>query len=99
MSRPRRRPVSPAILRRRNVHGKDQNRLLGPDGRCHRKRPGHGPGPAAAEDIRARIGASTVAGRIAEVEDMIGWILFLASPEAGYLMGQTITVNGGRLMV
>jgi NAD(P)-dependent dehydrogenase (short-subunit alcohol dehydrogenase family) len=47
----------------------------------------------------ARIGKSTAIGRIAEVEDMIGWILFLASPEAGYLMGQTITVNGGRLMV
>ena len=47
----------------------------------------------------AQIGKSTAIGRIAEVEDMIGWILFLASPEAGYLMGQTITVNGGRLMV
>ncbi len=58
------------------------------------------PGRAAApEDVRARIGAGTVAGRIAGVEDMIGWILFLAAPEAGCLVGQTITVNGGRLMV
>jgi len=54
---------------------------------------------ARSDEQRARIGASTVIGRIAEVEDIVGWILFLASPEAGYLMGQTITVNGGRLMV
>lgn len=54
---------------------------------------------ARSAEQRARIGKSTIIGRIAEVEDMVGWILFLASPEAGYLMGQTISVNGGRLMV
>ena len=54
---------------------------------------------ARSAEQRARIGASTLVGRIAEVEDIVGWILFLASPEAAYLMGQTITVNGGRLMV
>jgi NAD(P)-dependent dehydrogenase (short-subunit alcohol dehydrogenase family) len=37
-------------------------------------------------------------GRIAEVEDMVGWVLFLAAPESSYLTGQTIAVNGGRLM-
>jgi len=65
------------------------------------------PGTTATERVtvarnaeqRARIGASTMAGRIGEVEDIVGWILFLASPEAGYLIGQTISVNGGRLMV
>jgi NAD(P)-dependent dehydrogenase (short-subunit alcohol dehydrogenase family) len=30
---------------------------------------------------------------------MVGWILFLAAPESGYLTGQTLSVNGGRLMV
>jgi NAD(P)-dependent dehydrogenase (short-subunit alcohol dehydrogenase family) len=45
------------------------------------------------------IGKSTALGRIAEVSDMVGWVLFLATPEAGYLTGQTISVNGGRLMV
>ncbi|MFC1491152.1 SDR family NAD(P)-dependent oxidoreductase [Nitrospinota bacterium] len=52
-----------------------------------------------SEEQRASIGASTLPGRIAEVEDIVGWILFLASPEAGYMMGQTLAVNGGRLMV
>jgi 3-oxoacyl-[acyl-carrier protein] reductase len=58
------------------------------------------PGTTATERVAvARIGASTMAGRIGEVEDIVGWILFLASSEAGYLMGQTVAVNGGRLMV
>lgn len=52
-----------------------------------------------SEEQRKMIGKSTLVGRIAEVEDMVGWILFLAAPESGYLTGQTITVNGGRLMV
>jgi NAD(P)-dependent dehydrogenase (short-subunit alcohol dehydrogenase family) len=38
-------------------------------------------------------------GRIAEVMDMVGWVLFLATRDAGYLTGQTLSVNGGRLMV
>jgi len=51
------------------------------------------------EEQRKMIGKATLLGRIAEVEDMVGWILFLAAPESSYLTGQTITVNGGRLMV
>jgi NAD(P)-dependent dehydrogenase (short-subunit alcohol dehydrogenase family) len=64
------------------------------------------PGTTATERVvavrsaeqRATIGRSTLVGRIAEVADMVGWILFLAAPEAGYLTGQTIAVNGGRFM-
>lgn len=52
-----------------------------------------------SEEQRKMIGKSTLLGRIAEVDDMAGWVLFLAAPESGYLTGQTITVNGGRLMV
>lgn len=50
-------------------------------------------------DQREVIGKSTLVGRIAEVSDMVGWILFLAAPESGYLTGQTLSINGGRLMV
>ena len=44
------------------------------------------------------IGKAAPLGKIAEIEDMVGWILFLASPEAAHLTGQTISVNGGRYM-
>ncbi|MCE2454066.1 MAG: hypothetical protein J4F48_14930 [Nitrospinae bacterium] len=37
-------------------------------------------------------------GRIADVDDMVGWVLMLASPESAYLTGQTIAVNAGRYM-
>lgn len=36
-------------------------------------------------------------GRIARTEDILGPILFLASPSAGFITGQVIHVNGGRL--
>jgi 3-oxoacyl-[acyl-carrier protein] reductase len=64
------------------------------------------PGTTATERVvavrnkeqRDMIGKGTLIGRIAEVSDMVGWVLFLATPEAGYLTGQTIAVNGGRFM-
>jgi 3-oxoacyl-[acyl-carrier protein] reductase len=52
-----------------------------------------------SQEEREMIGKRTALGRIGEVSDMVGWVLFLASPEAGYLTGQTLSVNGGRLMV
>ena len=52
-----------------------------------------------SQEQRDMIGKATAVGRIAEVADMVGWVLFLAAPEAGYLTGQTLSVNGGRLMV
>jgi 3-oxoacyl-[acyl-carrier protein] reductase len=51
-----------------------------------------------SQEQRDAIGQATLVGRIGEVSDMVGWILFLASPEASYLTGQTISVNGGRFM-
>jgi len=65
------------------------------------------PGTTASERVVAvrspeqleAIGKTTAVGRIGEIGDMVGWILFLASEEAGYLTGQTLSVNGGRLMV
>ena len=52
-----------------------------------------------SQEQRDMIGKGTLVGRIAEVADIVGWVLFLCSPEAGYLTGQTLAVNGGRLMV
>src|SRR5262245_17817391 len=52
-----------------------------------------------SQEQRDMIGKGTLVGRIAEVSDMVGWVLFLASAEAGYFTGQTVSVNGGRLMV
>ena len=65
------------------------------------------PGTTASERVvalrtpeqREAIGKASLVGRIAEVADMVGWVLFLAAPESSYLTGQTLAVNGGRLMV
>jgi 3-oxoacyl-[acyl-carrier protein] reductase len=37
-------------------------------------------------------------GRLAVAEDVVGPILFLLSPAAGYITGQTLHINGGGLM-
>jgi NAD(P)-dependent dehydrogenase (short-subunit alcohol dehydrogenase family) len=65
------------------------------------------PGTTASERVvavrgpeqLAAIGKDSALGRIAEVSDIVGSILFLASPEAGHITGQTLSVNGGRVMV
>lgn len=38
------------------------------------------------------------AGRLGTVEDMAGTALFLASPLAAYIYGQTLVVDGGRML-
>jgi 3-oxoacyl-[acyl-carrier protein] reductase len=47
---------------------------------------------------RARTQQTIPLGRYGEVEDIVAWMLFLASDEASYMTGQTVTVNGGRFM-
>ena len=41
----------------------------------------------------------TFFGRLSKVEEIANWVLFLSAPESSYLTGQTISVNGGRLMI
>ncbi|MCL6516328.1 glucose 1-dehydrogenase [Alicyclobacillus sp.] len=48
--------------------------------------------PAARQSIAAKIPM----GRIGEPADLVGAYLFLASPAANYITGQTLFVDGGR---
>lgn len=52
-----------------------------------------------SKEQRDHVAHLTLFDRLAEVEDIVGWVLFLATPEASYFTGQTVSVNGGRLMV
>lgn len=47
------------------------------------------------DDVLERLKAQIPLGRIAEVEDIVACILFLASDPAGYVTGQSLGVNGG----
>ncbi len=49
-------------------------------------------------DERARTEASIPLGRYGTTGEIVNWMMFLASDEAAYMTGQTVTVNGGRFM-
>jgi 3-oxoacyl-[acyl-carrier protein] reductase len=46
----------------------------------------------------AATAAAIPLGRYQSPEELAHWVLFLASPEAGFMTGQTVSVNGGRFM-
>ena len=48
---------------------------------------------------RVKTQASIPLGRYGNVDDLVAWMLFLASEEGGYMTGETLNVNGGRFMV
>lgn len=50
------------------------------------------------EDELAETAASIPLGRYQEPSEVAAWIVFLASKDAGFMTGQTVSVNGGRLM-
>lgn len=52
-----------------------------------------------SEETRARIKSQIPAGRLGQPEDVAAVVAFLASPAADYMTGQTLSVNGGLLMV
>lgn len=48
---------------------------------------------------REKVLSRTPAGRIGQVEDIAGVAMFLASDDSAYVTGQTIYVDGGRLVL
>ena len=49
------------------------------------------------EGLLKQITAAIPVGRIAEVEDVIGTVLFLASGLADFVTGESVTVDGGSM--
>ncbi|MFC3059579.1 3-oxoacyl-[acyl-carrier-protein] reductase [Paenirhodobacter populi] len=51
------------------------------------------------DEQKAKILAQIPAGRMGSTDDIAAAVLYLASPEAGYVTGATLHVNGGMAMV
>ena len=51
------------------------------------------------DDQKARILTGVPAGRMGEAGEVAAAVLYLASPEAGYVTGATLHVNGGMAMI
>ena len=49
-------------------------------------------------DERAATAATIPLGRYQTPDELAAWVLYVASPAAGFMTGQTISVNGGRFM-
>ena len=57
----------------------------------------HGRGAADWAGTEERLAARAMMGRIGEPEDIANAVVFLASPEAGWITAQMLTVDGGRM--
>ena len=53
---------------------------------------------AVPEEVRNQIIATIPAGRLGEAEEIARCVVFLASDEAGFITGATLTANGGQYM-
>ena len=53
---------------------------------------------ALTEDVKNQFLSQIPLGRIGSAKEIANTAVFLASDEAGYITGQTITVDGGRLI-
>ena len=54
---------------------------------------------ALNDDQKARIMSAVPAGRLGQSDEIAAAVVYLASPEAAYVTGQTIHVNGGMAMI
>jgi 3-oxoacyl-[acyl-carrier protein] reductase len=52
----------------------------------------------ASEEVRQEQGAIVPLGRMGEAVDLAGSAVFLASPDAAYITGQRIVIDGGVLV-
>jgi len=74
-----------------------------PSGSGYRRRPRHRPGNGAApgatrrRSVRELCGACWHADAADEPEDIANAVVFLASPESGWITAQVLTVDGGRM--
>jgi acetoacetyl-CoA reductase len=50
------------------------------------------------EVLKSKILPLIPVGRLGEPEEVARCVIFLASEEAGYITGSTLTVNGGQYM-
>jgi len=55
-------------------------------------------GDAMTDERRRRLIEATIVDRAGVPEDVAAAIVYLASPEAGYVTGQVLQVNGGALL-
>jgi 3-oxoacyl-[acyl-carrier protein] reductase len=51
------------------------------------------------EDQKSNILGQIPAGRMGDPNEIASAVLYLASPEAGYVTGTTLHVNGGMAMI